>query len=879
MSFRRYHDFTILTDEPGDEPGDRFAPFTVYVFQSPAGEGEKKETVPLEHYDRLRQRRDLLAKRQLDLNEQIAYGRQLAALLLPPYARRLFEDSLHELGPGEGLRVRLRLLRRLAHLPWEYMHLGEAGDAPVASKFMALDPRISIVRHEAIATPPEKTASGNVRRVLIAMATPEPHTKYEPLPGLPDEQQQITAALSTVKGLEVRRLPDFVGTTQWDTLPGASPDQVQATIQELEQVDLFHFSGHGDFAREMAPVPGEYEGAGFLVLADEHNRAVEVSADDLQQLLGKHGIRLVTLGACESGRRDMFNAWSSIPAALLQGQIPSVVAMQFRVRDRFAAAFMAALYQALVAGATVDEAVFSGRAAIRALSYGEFAGDRDWGTPVLYSRVPGGCLFPPVSDEEARREAQRGLDAITGLHQAWWDWTDHRATVGYRRLRYLATLSEEREAQDKPLPVEPAQALLLLRSAVVEGEPVERWLAHLRQAGPALMAGLDAAAQEIATAEETAAAEEAAAAEKAAPTKAEAPFREEATVFDLDGAAQQDRPPGVGPVAWAAVKHDDRPVRHTAALALTALPPVPETGLEHIDAALHGLRSPWKRYARRAELRGALADGDPGIGQANRGLPPWDRFGIWCWRFGQRVFHDWERILLLALGGAVGGFCGLGALRAVVVLFTLGRKNPASYLLMYGYLGFLLGAVLCLGILLAGPVLLRPPRRREQKPEPPGRAVQIAAALLGALFFGLALAALVGLRGIAVTERPLVYLFGFVLGLGLSLALYGLPNAARRPGCGGMLLRAGVAAAVSAAIQSVFLWVPDTGAALDVALSLNFYEAFFRDSVVSPWLVWIALLDAALAGAVLAAGIGWGLHHAGRLARWLQDLRERAGAQ
>jgi len=870
MSFRRYHDFIILTDEagdtPGDEPGDRFAPFTVYVFQSPAGEGEKKEPVSLEQYDRLRQRRDLLAKRLLDLNEQIAYGRELAALLLPPHARRLFEDSLHELGPGEGLRVRLRLLRRLAHLPWEYMHLGKEGEAPVASKFMALDPRISIVRHEAIAIPPEKTASADARHALIAMAAPGPPEKYDPLPSLPEEQQQITAALSTVKGIKVRCLPDYGAAPPGKAPSGASQEQVQAAIQELQTVDLFHFSGHGDFAREMAPVTGEYEGAGFLVLAGADNQAVEVPADDLQALLGRHGIRLVTLGACESGARDMFNAWSSIPAALLQGQIPSVVAMQFRVRDRFAAAFMAALYQALVAGATVDEAVFSGRAAIRALSYGEFAGARDWGTPVLYSRVPGGCLFPPVTDEEARREAQRGLDAITGLHQAWWDWTDHRATVGYRQLRYLATLSEEREAQGKPLPVEPAQALLLLRSAVVESEPVERWLAHLRRAGPALMAELDAAAEEIAAAEENAA------------TKEEASFHQEATVFDLDGAPRQDRPPGVGPVAWAAVRHPAQAVRHTAALALTALPPVPGAGLGRIDAALDGLRSPWKHYARRAELLGALADGDPGIGQANRGLPPWDRLGIWFWRFWRRLFHDWERILLLALGGALGAGLGLGALRAVVVLFTLGRKNPASYLLMYGYLGFLLGAMLCLGMLLAGPALLRPLRRREQKPEPPGRAVQIAAALLGALFFGLALAALVGLRGLAVAERPLVYLFGFVLGLGLSLALYRLPNAARPPGCGGMLLRAGVAAAISAAIQAVFLWVPDTGAALDVALSLNFYEAFFRDSVVSPWLAWIALLDAALAGAVLAAGIGWGLSQADRLARWLQDLRERAGA-
>jgi len=867
MTLRRYHDFVILTDEPDNGPGDRLTPFTVRVFQSPAGEGEKKDTVTIEHYKSLSRQRDLLAKRRLDLGEQIAYGRQLAALLLPPYARDLFHRSLSELGPGEGLRIRLRLLRRLAHLPWEYMHVGEEGKRALASDFVALDPRISIVRHEAIDRPPEKIPPGDVRRVLIAMATPGPREKYEKLPGLPEEQQKITAALSKVPGLDVRCLPNYGGVIEWETIPGARPDEVQSTIQALKRVDLFHFSGHGDFPKGMAPTFGEYEGTGFIVLADENNQGVEISADELQELLGKRGIRLVTLGSCESGTRDIFNAWSSIPAALLRGRIPSVVAMQFRVRDDFAAAFMAAVYQALVAGSTVDEAVFSGRAAMRALSYGKHADARDWGTPVLYSRVPGGCLFPPVENEEVRRKAQQGLDALTSLHQAWWDWTDHRATVGVKQLRYLAKLSKSREELGESLQVEPAQAMLLLRSAVVENEPVERWLAHLRQTGASLMAELDAPA----TSAEPAASGEAGAA-------AATVSREEASVFDLEGAPQQERPGDIGPVAWAAASHRAWPIRHTAALALTALLPVPEAGLERIDRAARGLKGPWKRFARKAELRGALVDGDPQIAASNAGLPPWDRLGIWVWRFSRRFFHDWERILLLTLGGGLGAGIGLGLLRALVVVFTLGKKNPASYLLTYSYVGFLVGAALCLGMLLAAPALLRPMRRwGEQRAESPGWKDQVLAAALGALFFGLSLSVLVGLRGVSMVDRPLVYLFGFVLGLGLSLALYGQPRTGERLGVGSALLRVGLVAGISAAIQAVFLWVPDTGAALDVALSVNFYNAFFRDSAVSAWLEWISLLDAALAGVVLAVGLTEGLTLANRLAQWLQDMKERAG--
>ena len=58
----------------------------------------------------------------------------------------------------------------------------------------------------------------------------------------------------------------------------------------------------------------------------------------------------------------------------------------------------------------------------------------------------------------------------------------------------------------------------------------------------------------------------------------------------------------------------------------------------------------------------------------------------------------------------------------------------------------------------------------------------------------------------------------------------------------------------------------------------TFTSAFFRDSVVSEWLDWISLLDAALAGVVLTVGLTEGLTLANRLARWLQDLKERAGA-
>ena len=110
----------------------------------------------------------------------------------------------------------------------------------------------------------------------------------------------------------------------------------------------------------------------------------------------------------------------------------------------------------------------------------------------------------------------------------------------------------------------------------------------------------------------------------------------------------------------------------------------------------------------------------------------------------------------------------------------------------------------------------------------------------------------------------------------MSLALYGHPRTARRLSVGSTLLRIGLAAGISAAIQALFLLTMEAPTALDVVLPPSWYRAFFGEIIMSQWLDWISLLDAALVGAVLAVGLIEGLTQANRLALWLQGLRERA---
>jgi hypothetical protein len=413
VAIKDYRDFVLVAEDVDKDSGGRVERFMVRVFDSPVGQGEKKETVSVP--GGLRGQVAQLESRGLDnhVDKQIELGETLAGLLLPAYARQLFRESLLRLPDDQGLRLRLRLADELADFPWEYMYIQDTRGERTPSSFLALDPRISIVRHEALALPGDWHESPGSRRIVVAMATPEPHAAYPRLASLPAEQRSLKTALDGVSGVRVEYIPPY-GDDAGDQIPGATLKDLMGVL--MERTDVFHFSGHGEFSREMGPAIGSTVGEGGIVLADTANQAVIMPADRLGEVLRSKGIRLVVLGACETGRRDGYNVWSGVAASLLKAGIPAVVAMQFTIKDKLAAAFSGAFYRALVAGFTIDEAVAMGRAAMRAEALTNQPDTRDWGVPVLYLRAPGGRVFNPVSDEAARQEAEQKLGHLFEQH-------------------------------------------------------------------------------------------------------------------------------------------------------------------------------------------------------------------------------------------------------------------------------------------------------------------------------------------------------------------------------------------------------------------------------------------------------------------------------
>jgi hypothetical protein len=384
-----YKDFTIRARDWKD------GKFKVEVTGSPVDRMREPEQVSYEEAVLARPLHNLEHKR-IRLSELMGLGGALADMLLPPTVRGMFLRSLGAVGPGQGLRLRLVLDEpQVADLPWEYVYLARGSGEPGRDGFLALDPRLSLVRHEAIPIPPGSVIATRPLKMLLGLSAPSDVPKLD----LVAERGFIEAALKDAEGIEV----DFVE---------------HLTVEKLEAVGqgahLFHFAGHGLFDWE-----DESAGAGAIFLEDSEGYAYPFPAENLALTLSGGGVRLAVLGACESGRRDGVNVWGGVAPELMRHGIPGAVAMQYEIYDESAIAFARRFYQSLAAGLSLDEAVAAGRLGMFNVGGPD---DVEWGVPVLYMRSPDGVIFPEVAAdpslettrEQLRVEIRQRVEEVRG---------------------------------------------------------------------------------------------------------------------------------------------------------------------------------------------------------------------------------------------------------------------------------------------------------------------------------------------------------------------------------------------------------------------------------------------------------------------------------
>jgi hypothetical protein len=245
---RYYHEFILVQDDV-KRSRSAVTQFSTHVFDSPAGQAEKKDvvSVPAELAALVRKLEGGLLDADRDAQRRL--GVMLADLLLPGSAqgtstRELFHESLSTLREDEGLRIRVRAPVALAFIPWEFSCIPRsAGRSP---EFLLFDRRVSLVRDDALTLPalPGDRHSAAPRRRVVYAAAPGPFEGYEELVAIAGEKKAVRKAISGTPGIDLVCLPASkppAGTTQ----RGTTLEQLAGALDE--RTDILHFSGHGEF--------------------------------------------------------------------------------------------------------------------------------------------------------------------------------------------------------------------------------------------------------------------------------------------------------------------------------------------------------------------------------------------------------------------------------------------------------------------------------------------------------------------------------------------------------------------------------------------------------------------------------------------------------
>jgi CHAT domain/SIR2-like domain len=294
-------------------------------------------------------------------------ARQFGAALFKAVFREqiseLYRDALSQArGNGRGVRITLCLSGspELIDVPWEYLF-----DEP---DFLAVSAFTPVVRYLDLPRAPRPLLVQPPLRLLGVVSSP---ADREPL-DVERERENLQNALATLIAC---------GAVQLDWLQRPTLGALLKALQ-TESFHALHYIGHGSYDRDAEQ--------GMLLFEDDAGWAQPVSGDRLGTILHDFSsLRLAILNACEGARSGRTDPFAGVAGALVRRDIPAVVAMQFEISDEAAIVFADGFYRPLAGGSPVDASLAAARLAILA----ERGDDIEWGTPVLFMRVPDGRIF------------------------------------------------------------------------------------------------------------------------------------------------------------------------------------------------------------------------------------------------------------------------------------------------------------------------------------------------------------------------------------------------------------------------------------------------------------------------------------------------------
>lgn len=319
-------------------------------------------------------------------------GKYLFQVLFNGDVRDFFEKEFKEIPKGERLRIQLVFNEeskadKIAILPWECMFY--------ESYFLSIHPKLILSRFIPSKKEEEPTTTYNPLRVLIVVSQPErDSTGKKDMPRL-----ELEKVVQRIKGLDdalknkfkkkgIYFEGDLIEVKVFDEVFGDPP--TPANFKEnLEEVSphLVHFIGHGRYRQDKVELA--------LHSSWDPSNSFWCSEDDLKNYFNSEHhqeVRLVFFQFFEGNSIDSslseentveFKAnFSGLSSKLIDTGVQGVIATQYRTTSFSAIAFNDSLYEFLVRGDDIDNAVQKARSQIISIN-----SDKDrciFGAPVLY---------------------------------------------------------------------------------------------------------------------------------------------------------------------------------------------------------------------------------------------------------------------------------------------------------------------------------------------------------------------------------------------------------------------------------------------------------------------------------------------------------------
>ncbi len=351
----------------------------VLVHSSPVGDMRRPLKVSVD-MERLSSSRQTLDKLWLgdtgSYKRSIEIGHELSKVLLPPQVFSLLDRSLEHVDLGNGLRLRLCLDTVLIDLPWELLYRqNSVGDGSLDG-FLALDPRISLVREAPVSSRMPEVTSAKQRLVYVGALGPKDRDDWL----VKGEHKELVEAVKPVK--------EFLYLD--DKFQPASGNTIHKLLSQ--PAAIFHYAGHVQV----------FENKRSALVREIHSEKYDwLYSEELAGLLWKAGVRVAFFNACNSGD------WTFVKPLLQIGGLSTLIGVQGVVANIAAFAFSRKLYTYLAVGLSVDEAVTAAR--LHLLEPGVAPGPEScaWANFMVYMPSSQATIFPRPNDRVVREQQQR----------------------------------------------------------------------------------------------------------------------------------------------------------------------------------------------------------------------------------------------------------------------------------------------------------------------------------------------------------------------------------------------------------------------------------------------------------------------------------------